>query len=298
MADDGRRSILTPHGRRLEVLAGPPTDGWAILWQPGTPTGPVAYPPLLAVAAERGMRVVQYARPGYAQSDRRPGRTVADAAGDIATVLDALGVDRCLTIGWSGGGPHALAAAALLPDRVAAAATLAGVAPFDADGLDFLAGMGQDNLDEFGAALAGPAELQRYLERVAPAFSAVTPDEVAAAFGDVVSDVDRASLTGDFAVSMAEELRSALSTGIWGWHDDDLAFIRPWGFDLASIRVPVTVWQGDHDRMVPGAHGRWLASHVPGARARLEPAEGHLSLVVAALDRIVDDLVDRASGAS
>jgi pimeloyl-ACP methyl ester carboxylesterase len=295
MADSGWRTITTPDGRALEVFAGPPSEGWTLLWQPGTPVGPVAYPPVLAAAAERGIRVVQYARPGYGRSDRLPGRTVADAAADIVTVLDALEVDRCLTIGWSGGGPHALAAAALLPDRVAGAATLAGVAPFDAHGLDFLAGMGQDNLDEFGAAVAGPAELQAYLEQAARMFGAVTPEDVAAAFGDVVSDVDRASLTGEFAENMAAGLRSALSTGIWGWHDDDMAFIRPWGFDVTSIRVPVTVWQGDQDRMVPGTHGRWLAAHIPGVRARLEPAEGHLSLAVAALDRIVDDLVDRAA---
>lgn len=139
MADDGRRTLRTPDGRELEVLAGPPAGGWTLLWQPGTPSGPVAYAPLLAAAAERRIRVVQYARPGYARSDRRPGRTVGDAADDIVTVLDAVGGDRCLTIGWSGGGPHALAAAALLPDRVAAAATLAGVAPFDAERLDVLA---------------------------------------------------------------------------------------------------------------------------------------------------------------
>jgi pimeloyl-ACP methyl ester carboxylesterase len=239
--------------------------------------------------------VAQYARPGYARSDRQPGRTVADAAADIVTVLDALGVDRCLTIGWSGGGPHALAAAALLPARIAAAATLAGVAPFDAEGLEFLAGMGQDNLDEFGAAVAGQADLQQFLEQAAPAFEAVTPEGVASALGDLVSEVDRASLTGEFADSMAAGTRSALSTGIWGWHDDDMAFVRPWGFDLASIRVPVTVWQGDQDRMVPPTHGRWLASHVPGARSRLEPGEGHLSLAAAGLDRILDDLLERAS---
>jgi pimeloyl-ACP methyl ester carboxylesterase len=294
MTDDGWRTIKTPDGRALEVFAGPPSGGWTLLWQPGTPSGPVAYPPLLAAAAERGIRVVQYARPGYARSDRKPGRTVADAAADIVAVLDVLGVDRCVTVGWSGGGPHALAAAALAPDRVAAAATLAGVAPFDAEGLDFLAGMGQDNVDEFGAAVAGPDELRAYLEQAARPFVTVTPEEVAAAFGDVVSDVDRASLTGGFAENMAAGLRAALSTGIWGWHDDDMAFVRPWGFDLASIRVPVTVWQGDQDRMVPGAHGRWLAAHLPGVRARLEPAEGHLSLAVAALDRILDDLEDQA----
>jgi pimeloyl-ACP methyl ester carboxylesterase len=294
LADDGQHTVRTPDGRRLEVLAQPPTGGWTLLWQTGTPTGLVAHPPLIRAATRRGIRVVQYARPGYARSDRRPGRTVADAAADMVTVLDGLEVDRCLTVGWSGGGPHALAAAALLPDRVAAAATIAGVAPFDAEGLDFLAGMGQDNLDEFGAAIAGTPELQAFLEDAARTFATVTAEEVAAAFGDLVSEVDRASLTGEFAESTAAATRSALASGIWGWHDDDMAFVRSWGFALASIRVPVTVWQGDQDRMVPFAHGRWLASHVPGARAELQPGEGHLSLAVAAIDRILDDLLERA----
>ncbi len=295
MADDGRRIIRAPDGRGLEVLAGRPTGGWTLLWQPGTPSGLVAYAPLLLAAAERGIRVVQYARPGYARSDRRPGRTVGDATDDIVTVLDALDVDRCLTVGWSGGGPHALAAAALLPARVAAASSVAGIAPLGAEGLDFLAGMGQDNIDEFGAALRGPQELESFLEQAERVLGTVTPEEVASALGDLVSEVDGASLSGEFAEHMAADMRSALSTGIWGWHDDDVAFVRPWGFDLGSIRVPVTVWQGDQDRMVPPAHGRWLAPHVPGVRAHLESGEGHLSLAVAALGRILDDVVERAA---
>ncbi|HET6213032.1 MAG TPA: alpha/beta hydrolase, partial [Micromonosporaceae bacterium] len=224
-----------------------------------------------------------------------PGRTVADAAADTRAVLDAYGHDRFVTLGWSGGGPHALACAALLPDRCAAAATLAGVAPYPADGLDWLAGMGPENVVEFGAATDGGAALTTYLEAEAAGLVGVTGDEVAQALGGLVSDVDTASLTGEFAAVVAEMFRRAVSTGIAGWRDDDLAFVRPWGFELAGLGVPVAIWQGGQDRMVPYAHGTWLAGRIPGARAHLYPDEGHLSLV-GQLGRILDDLLDLAGG--
>jgi pimeloyl-ACP methyl ester carboxylesterase len=217
---------------------------------------------------------------------------VADAAADTARLLDALGLGRFVTIGWSGGGPHALACAALLPDRCDAAASLAGVAPFDAEGLDFLAGMGRENVEEFTAA-ARREELEAFLERDAAELATVTGEQIGASLGGLVDDVDRAALTGELADTVARMVRRALSTGIDGWLDDDLAFVRPWGFDLASIRVPVSIWQGAHDRMVPFGHGEWLAAHVPGARVHLYDDEGHISLV-GQLPRILDDLASRA----
>jgi pimeloyl-ACP methyl ester carboxylesterase len=224
----------------------------------------------------RGIRYVSYSRPGYGGSSRRPDRAVADCAADTAAILAHLGVDRCYTVGASGGGPHALACAALLADQVLACATVAGVGPFGVEGLDFLAGMGRENQEEFGAALAGPGELRVYLEQEAQAFADVTGEQVAAALGDLVSALDVAALTGDFAAYVAASFRQALANGIWGWFDDDLAFTRPWRFDPASIGVPVVVWQGGQDRMVPFAHGQWLAAHLPTARARLLPRGGPL----------------------
>jgi len=208
-------------------------------------------------------------------------------------VLDRLGSDRFVTLGWSGGGPHALACAALLPERCAAAATLAGTAPYDADGLDWFAGMGPENVEEFGAAVAGPDTLTAYLNRESAGLATVTGGEVAAALGGLVSPVDVDALTGAFADSLAAAFRAAVSTGIAGWRDDDLAFVRPWGFDLSTIGVPVAVWQGGEDRMVPPSHGAWLAAHVPGARAYLNPDAGHVSLVNAAAP-ILDDLLAAA----
>jgi len=185
---------------------------------------------------------------------------------------------------------HALACAALMPERVISASTLGGVAPYPADGLDWMAGMATENVVEFGAAVAGPPELQTFLEGEAPRVASVTPDEVAASLRGLVSDVDRAAITGEYADWLADVFRASVRHGIWGWFDDDLAFTKPWGFEPSSIRCPVAIWQGGEDRMVPLAHGEWLAAHIPGARAHLYPEHGHLSLV-ASIGAVLDDLI-------
>jgi pimeloyl-ACP methyl ester carboxylesterase len=216
---------------------------------------------------------------------------VADAVADVQAILGELDADEFVTIGWSGGGPHALACAASLPDRCAAAVSLAGVAPYAAAGLDWMAGMGPENIEEFNLALEGEAALTPWLEREAKVLGQVKGPDVAGALGGLVSDIDKAALTGEFAEFIASVFRRAVSSGIAGWRDDDLAFTRDWGFDLAQIERPVAVWQGEQDRMVPFTHGQWLAEHIPNARVRLYRDEGHLSLAVKALDRIIDDLV-------
>jgi pimeloyl-ACP methyl ester carboxylesterase len=287
-------AVATPDGRSLDVYVAGPPDGDTLLFHSGTPGIPLPYDPMVAMMAERGIRYVAFSRAGYGSSTRRSGRSVADVSDDAVTVLDHVGADTALTVGWSGGGPHALACAALLPNRIRAAATIAGAAPYPADGIDYLEGMGQENLEEFAAALEGPQALIPFKERAIASWGRVTADEVAASFGDLVDDVDRGVLTGDFAEWMAAVFREALREGYWGWFDDDMAFIRPWGFDLDAIRIPVHVWQGRHDRMVPFSHGQWLAAHVPTAVPHLFEDEGHLSLGVTRFGDILDALV--ASG--
>jgi pimeloyl-ACP methyl ester carboxylesterase len=284
-------SVELSGGRSLEVSVSGPKQATPLIFHHGTPSDRTQYRPLAEAAAARGLRLVSYSRPGYGGSSRQPGRVVAGCAADTLAIVEKLGAGRFYTAGWSGGGPHALACAALLGDRVLACATIAGVGPYGATGLDFLAGMGRENHAEYGAALAGPSELQNYLEREAEALAKVTGEQVAAALGDLVSTVDVGAITGDYAVYLAMTLRQAVASGIWGWFDDDLAFIRPWGFDLDDVGVPVVVWQGGQDRMVPFAHGQWLAAHVPGARPRLLTMEGHLSIGVASFGEIVDDLL-------
>lgn len=294
--DEQRREVRREDGRVLEVLVAGDPAAMPFVFQNGTPTAAALFAPMVAAAAERGLRTITYSRPGYAGSSEQPGRSVAAAAADVAAVLDALGDGRFVTVGWSGGGPHALACAALLGGRCAAAATIASIAPYAAEGLEWMAGMGDENIEEFSLTLQGAPALTPWLERYAADLASVSGDGVAAALGSLVTDVDRAALTGEFADFMAGVFHRAVSTGIAGWRDDDLAFARPWGFDLAAISVPVSVWQGGEDRMVPYAHGAWLAAHVAGARVHLHPEHGHLSLGVAAIGDILDDLVGMAAG--
>ena len=284
-------TLVTPDGRSLDLYLAGPRDGHVLLFHAGTPSAPLPYQPAIDLMAERGLRYVAFSRAGYGSSSRRAGRSVADVVDDARVVLDHVGADRALTIGWSGGGPHALACGALLPDRIRAVAAIASVAPYPADGLDYLADTGAENIEEFNAALEGPEALIAFKERNWPIFREVTADQIAEAFGDLIDDVDRGSLTGEFAEFIAASVREALRESYWGWFDDDMAMIQPWGFELASIGVPVHVWQGRHDRMVPYAHGEWLAAHIPTAVPHLYDEHGHLSLAVASMGLILDELV-------
>ena len=236
-----------------------------------------------------------FSRPGYGDSTRQPGRRVVDAAADVAAVLEHLGAARCLVAGKSGGGPHALATGARLPQQVAGILCIAGIAPYDAEGLDFLDGMGQQNIDEFGLALRGEEAMRPTFEAEAVGLRDTDAAGLIEGMDTLLPDVDRAVLTAELGEDMAASFAEAFRTGVDGWIDDDLAFSAPWGFTLADIAVPTFVWQGSADLMVPFAHGRWLAGHVPGATARLQQGEGHLSITVGALDQMFDELLTTLS---
>jgi pimeloyl-ACP methyl ester carboxylesterase len=283
-------TITLTDGRELEVEVSGPDGGAVLLFHHGTPGGSEQMRTMARAVHARGMRLVTYSRAGYGASTRHAGRTVADVVPDTAAVLDELGAETCLMAGWSGGGPHALACGALLADRVRGVLCIAGVAPYTADGLDFLAGMGEDNVEEFGAAVEGEEVLRPWLDAQRPEMLELTGGEVAAALGNLVPPVDVAVLTGEVADDLASEFRQALSVGVDGWLDDDLAFTRPWGFELADVAVPTYLWQGSEDLMVPFAHGRWLAERIPGVTVHLEQGEGHLSIGIGALDRMLDEL--------
>jgi pimeloyl-ACP methyl ester carboxylesterase len=283
-------TITLTDGRDLEVEVSGPDGAPVLVFHHGTPGGSEQMRAMARAAEARGLRLVTWSRPGYGASTRQAGRTVADVVADTAAVLDHLGAESCLVAGWSGGGPHALACGALLADRVRAVLCIAGVAPYAAEGLDFLAGMGADNIEEFGAALKGEDALRPWLDAERPEMVEMTADEVAVSLGNLVPAVDVAVLTGEFAEDLAAEFRQAVSVGVDGWLDDDLAFTRAWGFELADIAVPTYLWQGSDDLMVPFAHGEWLAERIPGVTAHLEQGEGHLSIGIGALDRMLDEL--------
>jgi pimeloyl-ACP methyl ester carboxylesterase len=283
-------SVDMPDGRTVEVWAAGPADGPAVVFHHGTPGcgRPLRF--ILAAALDRGMHVLGVTRPGYGGSARLAGRDVAAVAADVAVVLDRFDHDRCVTFGISGGGPHALGTAAVLVDRVAAVASIAGMAPYGLPDLDFLAGMGQGNLDEYGAALGGDGPLRKYLDDSRAGLLDITPEQIVTELPTLLAKPDRAVISGERAEDMVFGYRHSLTPGIYGWFDDDMAFIRPWGFDLTGIRVPAFVYQGDQDLMVPVAHGRWLAAALPGAHAELLASEGHLSVYTDRIGEILDDL--------
>jgi pimeloyl-ACP methyl ester carboxylesterase len=241
--------------------------------------------------AERGLRLVTYSRAGAGRSTRHRGRTVADVAADIAAVLDHLGAERCITGGGSGGGPHTLATGALLPDRVAAVVCVCGVRPYRNDLEEWLAGMGQDNLDEFGLALQGEEALRPYLMAHREALLGATVDGVIEQLSSLLPPVDRAVLTSELGADLLAGLQGGV-VSVDGWLDDDLAFTRPWGYELSALGehgVPTYLWQGTADLMVPAAHAQWLAAAMPDAGLHLEEGEGHLSVSVGAFPRMLDE---------
>src|SRR5450756_696474 len=292
-----RRLVRAADGRDIEFVVTGPAGGLPLVVHEGTPIGLAVNTKLVGAAAERGLRFVQAARPGYEGSTPRPGRRVRDIAQDTVSVLDALGADAFVSIGFSGGGPHSLACAALLPGRCLAAASVAGVAPYGVEGLDFLAGMGPENVEEFSLAVRGADALTPFLEKEAEVLGQVTGEQIVGALSGLISGADAAVITGAFAEDLAAGLRGAVSAGIEGWRDDDLAFAADWGFSLDALAGLAAIWQGDQDYMVPFAHGQWLAARIPDARVHLESGAGHLTMTVTAIGRILDDLLDVAGPA-
>jgi pimeloyl-ACP methyl ester carboxylesterase len=283
--------IDLPDGRSLDVAVSGPEGGTPLVFHHGTPGSVCQFRAIQRAAHDRGLRLVTFSRPGYGASTRQPRRRVVDAAADVAAVLAHLGAPRCVVAGWSGGGPHALATGARLGDRVAGVLCIAGIAPYGCPDLDYLDGMGEQNIDEFGLALRGEEALRPWLAAEAQGLRDTDAAGVLEGLTTLLSEVDRAVLTAEFGQDMAAGFTEGLGTGVDGWVDDDLAFVAGWGFTLAEITVPTFVWQGSEDLMVPFAHGEWLAANVPGATAHLQQGEGHLSIGVGALDAMLDELV-------
>jgi pimeloyl-ACP methyl ester carboxylesterase len=244
----------------------------------GTPMSRRIYGPTEADAARRGLRLISYDRPGYGGSTPRPGRTHADCAADVQAICAALGLSRIAVWGISGGGAHALATAALLPGLVVAAASLAGTAPYDAGGLDWFDGMGADNADSSRLCLTDPAAARAEAKANRDMVLAASSADMAEQLGSLFSPVDAAVFTGELADYLMLSFREALAPGSEGWSDDERAVVSPWGFELASISVPVLVVHGQQDQLVPFGHGQWLAANIPGAQAWLRDDDGHFTL--------------------
>jgi pimeloyl-ACP methyl ester carboxylesterase len=285
-------SVSVADDRVLEVVVGGPPDGLPLVFFHGTPGAAGPFDQLIDAGAERGVRHIAYSRPGYSGSDRHKGRSVAACVADVVAITDALGYDRFYCSGGSGGGPHAIACAALIPDRVIAVAAIATPAPVDVEGFDWMAGMGKENIEEYEAARLGERALQTYLEREAEAMNGVSPGELLRAWGGLFCEADRRAVSGAYAEHTVRQLERSLASGIWGWLDDDLALVADWGFELDEVAAPLYIWHGAEDHFIPVAHGEWLAGHLPGATAQLRPGEGHLSITLGSYGEILDALLD------
>jgi len=245
----------------------------------GTPGSRLLYEKQVTAAHRHHLRLIGHDRPGYGGSTSKRGRSVVDEATDVAAIADTLGVDRFAVYGHSGGGPHTLACAAALPKRVVAAVSLASPATYPAEGLDYFAGMGELNVADFKLMLGDQPAWEKKTAEESEMMRTATEEQVMTFLASVISPVDRLALTEDVAGYLMRATREGLRAGSAGARDDNLAMVKPWGFELSSIRIPLQLWHGKQDKFVPFAHGEWLAAHLPQADAHLEPDGGHLTLV-------------------
>lgn len=236
-----------------------------VFWHHGTPNIGAPPAPLFPAADRLGIRWVSYDRPGYGGSPPRRGRDVASAAAHVATVADALGIDRFAVMGHSGGGPHALACGALLPERVLGVVSMAGLAPFCAEGLDWFEGMAASGVAALRAAAEGRAAKERY-------------EASGAEYDPEFTPADLAALSGEWSW-LGDVVGPAMRSGPYGLIDDDLAYVAPWGFAPDQTTPPVLLLHGGRDRVVPSSHSEWLARHCPLAELRLSPDDGHISIL-------------------
>ncbi|HEX3789124.1 MAG TPA: alpha/beta fold hydrolase [Pseudonocardiaceae bacterium] len=256
-------------GRTLRMYdsgVGAAEPSLTVYWLHGTPQVGEPPAPLLPETERRGIRVVSHDRPGYGGSTTQRGRDVAAVVADVTAVVDALGVDQFAVVGASGGGTHALACAALLPERVLGVVSAAGLAPFDAQDLDWFAGMAAFGQAELRAASGGRDLLAAHLATVGD----FNPEQF--------TDADHKFLAGPWSW-LGGSSRRALADGPDGMLDDDVAYVTPWGFDPETIGAPVLFLHGAQDRVVPSAHSSWLSQRCRWAELWLRPDDGHLSVL-------------------
>jgi pimeloyl-ACP methyl ester carboxylesterase len=288
-----QRTVRTPDGRTLAIEEAGDPKGRPVLVHGGTPNSRHLYQPHAIDAAFRGLRLISYDRPGYGNSTPQPGRTVGDCAEDVLAICAELGIDRLAIWGDSGGGPHVLACAALLPDLVVAAASLASPAPMDAEGLDWFAGMGELNVEGIQLYLRDPKAARAKLEADRENILAASATEMTGVLQTLLSPVDAAVLKDGLADYLLYCDHEGLAPSVEGWWDDGVAESGPWGFELSGISVPVLLMHGRHDKFVPFGHGEWLAAHIPGVEARLLDQDGHLTLLANRIPEVHAWLADR-----
>jgi len=287
------RQVETSDGRtlRVEVAGG---GERVVVAHLGTPNAGVLYEPWIEDAAGRGLTLVTYDRPGYGGSTRLAGRTVADCAADVRAISRELGFEQCAVWGFSGGGPHALASAALLPDLVAAVGSIGSLAPPDAPGLDFLETMVGENRKDLELLRSDRELWEQRARQDREAMLGMTAAGLAEAWSEGVSPGDGRLLSAPFGAWLHRAIRTGIEPTADGWIDDSIAFDIPWGADPAAIAVPVKVWHGVDDRFVPVEHARWLAANIPGAETDIRDGDGHLGVAALRIGDVHEWLVRQA----
>lgn len=275
--------VTTPDGRELCVESGGDPSGRPVLGLLGSPAGRQMMDRWLDDAERDGVHLISYDRPGYGASTAHPGRSVADCARDVRVIANALGIDRVAVWGVSGGGPHALACAALLGDLVCAVAAFSSLAPYGEPGLDWFEGMGMENANDARLALDNPNAAHQGSVKLREELLALTSEQIDARARSLPSA--EASALPYYRWWLMTNLKEALAPGPEGKWDDGCAFLAPWGFELAAISVPVQLWHGKVDETIPFQHSQRLADQIPAAELHLTDAEGHLSVFVNHLDQ-------------
>jgi pimeloyl-ACP methyl ester carboxylesterase len=272
------KDIVLADGRTLRVREDGDPEGRPVFVLHTCPGSKLFYGPHVADAARRGIRLIGYDRAGYGGSTARPGRTVVDEASDVRSIADTLGIDQFALWGHSKGGSYALACAAVLSDRLVAVASLGAVAPNPAEGLDWFAGVSDAAVAGYRLFESDPIAWRLKLAQAVKEMRDISEKGLYAELYASSPEADRAVLTPELLAFAHAQMQDGLSQGPGGFIDDSISDIKPWGFELSSIRVPVQLWHGMDDAIVPLAHAKWLAAHLPRAEIHLEPGEGHISL--------------------
>lgn len=284
------RRVALADGRTLACLELGDAAGLPVLYFHGFPGSRLEARIAAPAASRLGLRLLAPDRPGFGASTFQPRRSIGDWAADVAALADGLALRRFSVVGVSGGAPYALACAALLPERVARIALVCPLAPLDV--AQSMTGMlAQNRMILALAAHAAPiaraavhmlvrwmrGDTGRYLEFMMAGM--VSPDR------DLFADPGYRALMLE---SVAEALRQGGRGPAW-----ELTLIaRPWDFVPGDVRMPVTLWQGLADQILPAAMARRLAAALPACEARYLPGEGHLSLVVRHIGAVLSDLAN------
>ncbi|PSR79376.1 putative valacyclovir hydrolase [Coniella lustricola] len=292
------QTLTLPDGRTLEyVVSGAndkhANDDFALLYFHGTVGSSLPYVQTSDACRQAGIKLITPSRPGYGGSTRHKGRRVVDVVADMEALLAELKVRSCVAVGHSGGGPHAMACAAKLQACVAAV-VIAGAVPVDAEGLDYAAGQGETNVEEWLAMQQGEPAVRAYCTQEATSMLAADARTLTDALASLLPAIDKDALRANncsMGQHLVDQIQDGLRDGqIDGWVDDDLELMQEWGFDLTTeVKVPTHVYQGSEDRMVPLAHGEWLAGHLPAGlvNKRVVHGQGHISILGLAMDEVL-----------